>query len=295
MASEQPTIERHDGDEPWSAYRWIGLAAGVAMLAVAAAGVVSIWDPAGLASEQVEALLGAAGAVTALAVIAALFLVDRTMKAMQSHREALHDQQDAIRSAREEAWERHEEITRQGFGDRIGHAEVRLQDLEAELAALTERIRRSARPSPFGDIHETDRVPGIHAEERDQLDAMGIQDTEQLWMGNAQRIAERLDRDPRTVRRWQREAELMALPHLSPRAAEILADGGVRSIPELSAWQPDALVDHLRGQVMRIDTEPEEQLLDTGRAATWIDNARNHDPSTHRVHHRHGGRSRAGA
>lgn len=292
MPPEPSTIEQHAEEEPSSRYRWLGIAAGLLMVGVvgvAAAGVVS---PGLLSIEQYAVALAGTTIVLAVTVIASLFLLDRTFTQLQRHRNAIDAQQDAIRQAREEAWERHEEIQSRRFGERIDELQARLEAVDTELASLVHRIRQSA-GSPFGDIHEADVVPGIHAEERQALEQLGIDDTEQLWLANAKRIARTLDRETETVRRWQQAAELMALPRVGPRAAEVLTSCGVGSIPELAAWEPEALVDHLAGHRMRLDTEPEEDLVSRPRVEAWIENARAHDPTAYRVHRRHTGSASA--
>lgn len=289
---ERSTVEQHAEDEPSSRYRWIGIAAGLAMVGVVAVAATGLVSPELLTLEQYAVALAGTTIVLAITVIASLFLLDRTFTQLERHRNALDSQKDAIRQAREEAWERHEDIQKRRFGERIDELQARLEDVDTELAGLVQRIRWSSSPSPFGDIHETDVVPGIHAEERQALGQMGIDDTEQLWMANTKRIARTLGRETQTVRRWQQEAELMALPRVGSRAAEALSSCGVGSIPELAAWEPEALVDHLESRQMRLDTEPEEDLVSLPRVQAWVENARVHDPSAYRVHrHRAGSAS----
>jgi predicted flap endonuclease-1-like 5' DNA nuclease len=288
------TVQQYEGEEPGSSYRWVALVAGLAAIAVAAVAALGLVAPGALTAQQLALAGAAATIVLGLTVATAFALVDRGFVRMRRQRDAIEAQQDAIRSAREEAWERHEEIERRGYDERIDELQARLEAIDAELASLTQRTRWSADASPFGDIHETDVVTGIHQDERRQLAELGIDDTEQLWMANPKRVAGRLDRDTRTVRRWQQRAELLALPHVGSRSAEILTEAGVRSIPELAAWDPLDLVEHLDRRRGAIDSEPEEGLVSPSRAEVWVDNARRHDPTAYRVH-RHRSRSPSSA
>lgn len=292
MPPQRSTLEQHDGDAPWSGYRWIGLVAGLAMLGVVAVAVYGLAVPEILTVEQAVVGLAATTVVIALGVLTTLVLTDRVFTGMQRHRNAIGAQQEGLHEAREEAWERHQEIESRRFGDRIDELDMRVEEVDDELAALTQRLRSTTSPSPFGDIHETGAIPGIQDEEASRLREIGVTDTEQLWMANAKRVAGAVDHEASTVRRWQQQAELLALPRVGPRSAQLLVEAGVRSIPELAGWQPDELLERLRGEHMRIDLEPEEEMLDPTHVDAWIENARDHDPTAYRVHrHRTGSRA----
>jgi predicted flap endonuclease-1-like 5' DNA nuclease len=291
MAQERSRTSLEEEASHGRGFRWIAALAGLAALAVAGLAAAGLVFPEFVSATSLTVGLAGTSLVLGLGLIAALVYLDRALAALGDHHAALVDQREGLESAREEAWERHEELANQRFGERIDELRSRLEELDAEHASLAQQTRRTSTPTPFGDIHDIEAVAGIEATEADELLAMGVGDTEQLWMANAKRVAENLDRDPLTVRRWQHEAELMALPSVGPRSAEILVRSGVRTIADLTAWDPDRLAQRLQDRRVAFDTEPEEDLVNRERVAGWIENARVHDPTAYRVHRQRGGRS----
>jgi predicted flap endonuclease-1-like 5' DNA nuclease len=269
-------------------FRWIGIVAGLAVLGVAGVAALGIAFPGFVTPSTLAVGLTGTTIVLGLSILVSLVYLDRAFSALDTHHEAVRNQQQGLQAAREEAWERHEELTNQRFGERIDELRERLDQLDAEHASLAQQSRRTSTPSPFGDIHEVPTVQGIGEDEAHILADMGIEDTEQLWMANAKLVADHLGRDTRTVRRWQHQAELMALPSVGGRSAEILTRSGVHTIAELAAWEPRRLTQRLEDQRVSFDTEPEEDLVDRGRVESWIENARVHDPTAYRVHRRRG-------
>lgn len=272
-------------------FRWIGIIAGLAVVGVAATATVGLAFPGLITTGALAIGLAGTTIVFGLVLLAALFHLDRAFSSLDRHHEAVVTQQQALEAAREDAWQRHEELREMRLGERIEELASRVDQLDAEHASLAQQSRRTSATTPFGDIHDLASLEGIPRDVKEDLIERGIEDTEQLWMANAKLLADHLDLDPRSVRRWQHQAELMALPSVGGRSAQILAASGVHTIAELAGWSPEQLTERLSRPETRLDTEPEEDLMSRSRIEAWIENARVHDPTAYRVHRRRGGQA----
>lgn len=132
--------------------------------------------------------------------------------------------------------------------------------------------------TPFGDIHDVEDVEGIGSTYKEQLESLGIVDTEQLWEADPEKVARSLDVAKRRVRNWQDQGELMALDGVGPQYAELLVRAGIRSIPELEAWDPDPLFQAVEDKQEELDVRIQGSKLTQDRAAAWIQQAAEHDP-----------------
>lgn len=284
MASNPSTATFDEDPNHGRGFRWVAVLAGLAVLGVAGATALALAFPAFTPPGWLAIAIAGTAAVTGLAIVATLTYLDSAFTTLDDHHAGIEQQRQAVTKVREEAWERHEELQEQNLDGRLASLEDQLDELEAEQASLAQQVRSTATPTPFGDIHEVATVEGVRAEDIERLEALGIEDTEQLWMGNAKVIADHLDRDAGTVRRWQHQAELMALPSVGGRSAQMLAQAGVGSVSELAGWGAEPLTARLRKRLEGLETEPEEELVSRARVEAWIDNARRHDPSAYRVH-----------
>lgn len=145
------------------------------------------------------------------------------------------------------------------------------EEIDPEERELLER-------TPFGDIHGVEDVEGIGPQYKEQLESLGIVDTEQLWEADPEEVADSLDVAKRRVRNWQDQGELMALDGVGPQYAELLVRAGIRSIPELEAWDPDPLFQAIEDKQEELDVRIQGSKLTQDRAATWIQQAAEHDP-----------------
>lgn len=132
--------------------------------------------------------------------------------------------------------------------------------------------------SPFGDIHDIEDVEGIGPTYAETLRGLNVLDTEQLWEADVEELAADLDAPARTVRKWQDQAELMALSGVGPQYAELLVRAGVRSIGELAVWEPDPLHKAVKDKQEKLDVQIQGASLSQGRVENWIEAAQEHDP-----------------
>jgi predicted flap endonuclease-1-like 5' DNA nuclease len=281
MAQVEDDGDRYASEDVGSTYRWLALFVALLLGVAIVVGVAGVAAPGLLTLDQAFGILGGVAITLSAAVLAILVALGRSFRVLRSHNEALARHQEDLVEAREEA---------QAVRDRMQDQRVaeRLERLEARLEALDTRLEDidAAEPepvTPFGDIHEVEDLEGIGETYGDKLRRMGIVDTEDLWQADVAHVAEKLDASPRRIRRWQAQAELMALKDVGPQFAELLARADVFSIRELAAWDPDDLLDVVQSAEDDLDVSIQGAELDPGRVATWVQSADQHDPGTYRT------------
>lgn len=131
---------------------------------------------------------------------------------------------------------------------------------------------------PFGDIHPVEDVEGIGEVYDERLDEIGVRDTRRLWAADAETVAEAVGAAPGTVRRWQRQAELMAVDGVGPQFAELLARSGVDTIADLADADADQLLERLEAKEESLDVAIQKGRLTEDRVEDWIAWAREHAP-----------------
>lgn len=149
--------------------------------------------------------------------------------------------------------------------------------VEEEAQASGAEAARASQDDPFGHVHPVVDVEGIGEVYTDALEEAGIADSRRLWLADADEVAEALDVSPKVVRRWQAQAELMALDEVGPQYAELLARSGVTSIEELRDEEPADLLEKIESKQDALDVRIQGNVQSERRTKRWIEAARNHD------------------
>ncbi|MHB8605551.1 MAG: DUF4332 domain-containing protein [Thermoplasmatota archaeon] len=131
----------------------------------------------------------------------------------------------------------------------------------------------------FGDVIPVTEIRGITPEYATALKTIGINDTRQLYLADASKIAERLSVPRSTVEKFQQMAELLAVKAIEPQHAEILVGSNIGSIVSLR----NANAADLFGRATKVQTALPTQDAGAPIAAAdvdgWIRAAREHTPA----------------
>lgn len=133
------------------------------------------------------------------------------------------------------------------------------------------------RPDPFGDIHPVIELEGIGEVYSKALKKAGVSDTRRLWQADAETVAEAAGASQKVARRWQAQAELMALDEVGPQYAELLVRSGVTSIEELKRQDPAELLKKIERKQDELEVRIQGNPPTERRIRRWIDAAENHD------------------
>lgn len=134
-----------------------------------------------------------------------------------------------------------------------------------------------ARPDPFGDIHPVIELEGIGQVYSEALKKAGITDTRRLWQADAETVAEAAGASQKVARRWQAQAELMALDEVGPQYAELLVRSGITSIEELKEEDPAELLKKVERKQNDLEVRIQGNQPTQPRVRRWIDAAEKHD------------------
>ncbi len=130
---------------------------------------------------------------------------------------------------------------------------------------------------PFGDIHPVIDVEGIGEVYTEALEDAGIKDSRRLWHADADEVAQALDVSPKVVRRWQNQAELMALDEVGPQYAELLVRSGITSIEALRDEEPGDLLAKIQKKQDDLEVRIQGNVQSERRVQRWIEAAKRHD------------------
>lgn len=263
-SNEQASEDRGRG------YTLAGISLTVALAVVVAIGLAGVVGIGILSPGEAFFVLGAGMAVLSVAVAGLLFSLHRTLN-------LLHDQQSTIDALQDERFRAVSE--EQGRTDRSQEDEIaQLRSRLAERDAANNGGSGPAQATPFGDVHAVIDVEGIGEQYATELGELNIVDTEQLWQADPDSVASSLDIPRKTVRSWQRMAELMALQDIGPQYAELLVRARITSIEQLSEMTPADAAE----MVQRVEGDREVRIqgnkIGKKQAQTWVEAARQHDP-----------------
>lgn len=262
---------------------WIVVAALVGVAILAGLGVTSPgWFTPGVAF----LLLGGATVVLAVATVAVLFSLRRTFEVLETYGEALESHKADLSQ---------HQASGQADSERIDELAETVQTLERTVQRLkeegevTQTPQASATsapsgPSPFGDVHEVEDVEGIGEGYGRALRSVDIADTEALWNADPEAVAEELDVSPKVSRRWQAQAELMALQDVGPQYAELLVRAGITSIDELASLDPETVEAAIEAKEDELDVSIQRGQIGRSTIERWIERAEEHDPGGMRTY-----------
>lgn len=244
----------------------VGLTVTLALIVVVGlAGVVGIGI---LSPGEAFFVLGAAMAVLSVAVAGLLFSMHRTLDLLKEQQATIDTLQDErFRAVSEE----------QGRTDRDQEDDI--DQLQSQLA--DEDPSTNGRPglaTPFGDVHPVIDVEGIGEDFSPQLGKLDIEDTAQLWQADPDTVASALEIPRKTVRSWQRMAELMALQDVGPQYAELLVRARITSIEQLSEMTPADVAEAVQQAEGDREVRIQGNTIGEKHTKTWIEAARLHHP-----------------
>lgn len=201
----------------------------------------------------------------------------RTLEELEADRANLRDQVSKVMA---------EERDRKAEFEALAAEEIRLMGRVGRTEALARGKRdrgtqyyRISRPrathrGPFGEVYAVREVEGLSAGRAQRLKEFGLATTEDLWRANPTFVAAVLRCDRDDVKRWQEEAELMAVHGIGRERAKILVDAGVTSIDKLRNQEPARLV-----RVMgRSGKDAAQSGMTEANIAKWIEDARKLQP-----------------
>lgn len=170
-------------------------------------------------------------------------------------------------------------VQREFSAHRPAAMEQSIERVRAELAAhiathharAPKRRGSVSRSSPFGTIHKVQDLEGIGASRSRSLEAIGIQDTRQLWFAEPAVVARAIDCGLREAQRIQHQAELMAIEGIDGRQAELLSAAGIASIQELALTEPEDL--HIR---LQIHARERDTIVGKEQVDAWVQAAKRH-------------------
>lgn len=153
-----------------------------------------------------------------------------------------------------------------------------VHDRKAEAEPATHASARE----PFGDIDPVADVEGIGPTYGEQLTALGIETTRDLWEADTVQIAAELDTEAKRVESWQQRAELMAISGIGPQYAELLERVGVETIPDLASADAVALTRRIQDKEADLVQSIQGNPITETRVERWIAMAQGHDPDAER-------------
>lgn len=129
---------------------------------------------------------------------------------------------------------------------------------------------------PSGSLPETDTrietVPGIDDEAAGKLREAGVETITDLVERDDVALAVDTDLRVQDIRDWKQVAELLHVPGLEPRHAEILTEVGINRVDLLADQDPDDLRKRVVQYLKYREHEPGADLT-TDTAQDWIDSA----------------------
>lgn len=111
-------------------------------------------------------------------------------------------------------------------------------------------------------------ILGIGAAHRRTLAEMGIHTTDQFRVRSPTVIARHLGVGIPLARKWQRQAELMVVPGLAERTAQLLVDCGIKGIDDLKAQTPAKLEEKIHAH--QAHKKGRKQKVGRAKCAAWI-------------------------
>lgn len=274
MSSPKPAGTRESNEQASEdrgrGYTLAGISLTVALAVIVAIGLAGVVGIGILSPGEAFFVLGAGMAVLSVAVAGLLFSMHRTLNMLQKQQSKI----DALQDERFRAVSEEQGRTDRSQEDEIAELRSRLAEQDAAKNGGT----GPAQDTPFGDVHPVIDVEGIGEEYTADLDELDIVDTEQLWQADPDAVASALDIPRKTVRSWQRMAELMALQDVGPQYAELLVRARITSIEQLGEMTPGDVAE----AVQRVEGDREVRIqgnkIGKKHTKTWIEAARQHDP-----------------
>jgi predicted flap endonuclease-1-like 5' DNA nuclease len=143
------------------------------------------------------------------------------------------------------------------------------------------KIIRTRRTSPFGDVHPVIDIEGIGPKYSKGLQAIGINNTKQLWEADAAKVARVTGAPVSSVKSWQNMAELASVKDIGPQYAELLERSGVHTIDQLKSYNPDKLLNLVREKQDSLKVNIQGNSPGHATVENWIDEARDHKSGTY--------------
>ena len=119
-------------------------------------------------------------------------------------------------------------------------------------------------------------IEGIGSEYNKGLDAMGIQNTDQLWKASAGKVSRKTGASVTSVKSWQHMSELSSIKDIGPQYAELLERSGVHTIEQLKKFTPNNLLKLVREKQDSLKLRIQGNFPGHAMVEHWIDEARNH-------------------
>lgn len=134
-----------------------------------------------------------------------------------------------------------------------------------------------SRPRHTGDW-AIDRLPGLSAENRSQLQAQGIQTTRQLFQQTRtprqrQELASRLQIHIQHVNKWAALADLSRVPAIGCQFPGLLLHAGISSVSQL-AEMPLPRLHRLILRLQVANLQRQDLCPSVGQIADWIEQAK---------------------
>ncbi len=285
-------------------YDGMGFSLLAGLLIVVGLGVFGITSFGWFSLTTAMAMIGLAIGFIALVSFITLMSMRQTLKLVAGQEDLLMQQADdhAALAARLRAETTAAQVQRDRDQDAVVAELTRRQDVSEKSSAIEAEKNRAERdrpdpvhilaqpPSngvsdpgdadgdPFenGDVYPVQDIEGVAEHFGPLLNEMGIKNTEELWHANTGDVAVALDVSPLVVDHWKCQSELMAVDGIAQQYSEVLVRAGVGSIRELSAQDPERLVERIAHLEDRVENRVQGNTIGTKVAKTWIASAGSH-------------------